>query len=190
MKTITIFGKGNMATAIGTNFSKTGHNVSYIGSKDEAIELGDIVVFAVPFAVTAGLAEKYQTELEGKILIDITNPVNFETFDGLVVPSDSSSAEQLSLKLPKTSIIKAFNTNFAATLASGKVDTVATTVLMASDDGEAKKALATELDGSGLTFKDAGSLKRARELEALGFLQISLAGREEITWTHGFALID
>jgi len=36
---------------------------------------------------------------------------------------------------------------------------------------------------------DAGSLKRAREMEALGFLQISLAAREKISWTGGFAVI-
>ena len=42
------------------------------------------------------------------------------------------------------------------------------------------------LDGSGLAFIDAGSLKRARELEAMGFLQIALAVSEKISWTGGF----
>ena len=35
---------------------------------------------------------------------------------------------------------------------------------------------------------DAGSLKRARELEALAFLQITLAAGEKISWTGGFAV--
>lgn len=190
MKTITIFGKGNMAKAIGANFSKTGHDVTYYGSKDEATTLGDLVIFAVPYGAVASLVERYHEALSGKILVDITNPVNFETFDGLVVPSDTSSAALLALNLPKTTIIKAFNINFASTLASGKVGDQPTTVLMASDDESAKKDFATALEGSGLIVKDAGSLKRARELEALGFLQISLAGREIISWTNGFSLID
>jgi predicted dinucleotide-binding enzyme len=36
---------------------------------------------------------------------------------------------------------------------------------------------------------DAGSLRRARELEALGFLQIGLAAGEKIGWTGGFAVV-
>jgi len=36
---------------------------------------------------------------------------------------------------------------------------------------------------------DAGSLKRARELESLGFLQITLAAREQISWTGGFGIV-
>lgn len=44
------------------------------------------------------------------------------------------------------------------------------------------------LEGSGLAVIDAGSLKRARELEAMGFLQISLAAAEKISWTGGFGV--
>ena len=43
-------------------------------------------------------------------------------------------------------------------------------VLAASDSADAKKKLAQALEGSGLSVMDAGSLKRAREMEALGFL--------------------
>ena len=32
-------------------------------------------------------------------------------------------------------------------------------------------------------------LKRARELEALGFLQITLAAAEKVPWTGGFAVV-
>ena len=36
---------------------------------------------------------------------------------------------------------------------------------------------------------DAGALTRARELEALGFLQLTLAAGSSIGWTGGFALV-
>lgn len=55
---------------------------------------------------------------------------------------------------------------------------------------EAKNTIAQALAASDLAVKDAGSLKRARELEAMGFLQISLAAREQITWTGGFAILN
>jgi predicted dinucleotide-binding enzyme len=35
---------------------------------------------------------------------------------------------------------------------------------------------------------DAGSLKRARELEAVGFLQLTLAVNEKVSWTGGFGI--
>ncbi len=44
-----------------------------------------------------------------------------------------------------------------------------TTVLLASDSQEAKETIIKALENSGLSLLDAGSLKRARELEAIGF---------------------
>ena len=35
---------------------------------------------------------------------------------------------------------------------------------------------------------DAGTLRSARELEAVGFLQITLAAGEKISWTGGFGV--
>ena len=62
-------------------------------------------------------------------------------------------------------------------------------VLIASDDAEAKQKVKDALDGSPLSVLDAGALKRARELEAMGFLQISMAAREQFGWTGEFAVI-
>jgi predicted dinucleotide-binding enzyme len=44
-------------------------------------------------------------------------------------------------------------------------------------------------EAGGLRAIDAGSLKRARELESIGLLQITMAAAEKITWTTGFAVI-
>ena len=52
-------------------------------------------------------------------MVDITNPLNFQTFDSLTVPADSSAAAQIAASLPQSRVVKAFNTNLAATLASG-----------------------------------------------------------------------
>jgi predicted dinucleotide-binding enzyme len=85
--------------------------------------------------------------------------------------------------------VKAFNTTFGGTLASRQIGSLATTVLMAGDDAGAKAELATVVEAGGLKAIDAGSLKRAREMEALGFLQISLAAGEKLPWTGGFAVV-
>jgi len=85
-------------------------------------------------------------------------------------------------------VLKAFNTNFAGTLASGTVGgSMPTTVLIAGDDASAKAQLSAIVTDGGLRAIDAGSLSRARELEALGFLQLTLAAGEKISWTGGFA---
>ena len=44
------------------------------------------------------------------------------------------------------------------------------------------------IEAGGMRAVDAGSLKRAHELEALGFLQLSLAAGNKTSWTSGFAL--
>lgn len=184
MKNVTIFGKGNMGKVIAERFEKAGNKVTLYGSKDDVISLGDIVVLAVPYAAVASILEANKTGLEGKIIIDITNPVNFATMDDLLVPADSSASEVIATVVKKARVVKAFNTNFAATLAGENT----TSVLLASDDEEAKLSLSEALEGSGLIVIDAGSLKRARELEALGFLQITLAIREKISWIGGFSV--
>lgn len=186
---ITIFGKGNMGQAIGKNFAEAGNNVQYYGSKDTAQQLGNIVVMAVPYPALAALAKQYQAELAGKIVVDITNPLNFETWDELVVPADSSAAQQLQELLPESKVLKAFNTNFAATLQSGKIGELPTTVLVAGDDEEAKAAFKSALASSALRVLNAGKLKRAREMEATGFLQMTLAASKQIGWDGGFGVV-
>ncbi|NLC96641.1 MAG: NADPH-dependent F420 reductase [Erysipelotrichaceae bacterium] len=190
MKKITIFGKGNMGSAIGKRFEDANNTVSYIDSKTIADNLGDIVVLAIPYNAVTSVLETYKNELNNIIIIDITNPVDFNTMDNLLVPLDSSAAEKIAKIAVNSKVVKAFNTNFAATLENKTVTSKETTVVMlASDSIDAKNEVTEALEGSGLDVIDAGTLKRARELEALGFLQITLAVREQINWTGGFAVL-
>ncbi|GAA2520685.1 NADPH-dependent F420 reductase [Rarobacter incanus] len=191
MSSITVFGNGNMGQAIAGVLTKGGASVDHIGSGDAgAAVTGDVVILAVPYPALDQIVQAYGAQLAGKIVVDITNPLNFETFDSLVVPEGSSATAELAAKLPNSRVLKAFNTTFAATLATGKVGQDVTTVLVAGDDAEAKATLIGLIENGGLRAKDAGSLKRAHELEALGFLQLTLAASEKIGWTGGFAVID
>ncbi len=188
--TITIFGNGNMGSAIAGVLARGGASVQHIGSDqtDATIE-GDIVVLAVPYASLAVIARDYSGQLADKTVVDISNPLNFETFDSLTVPAGSSAAAELQQALPAAHVLKAFNTNFAATLASGTVGELPTTVLVAGDDADAKNALIAAVQAGGLVGIDAGSLARAHELEAIGFLQLTLAVGEKVGWNAGFAVV-
>jgi predicted dinucleotide-binding enzyme len=190
MTSITIFGAGNMGTAIDEVLTAGGATVDHIRSGDQPGPVnGDIVILAVYYAALPDILAKYADKLAGKTVVDITNPVNLQTFDSLVVPPDSSAAEELAAALPNSQVLKAFNTTFAGTLSAKKVGPMMTTVLVVGDDADAKAALVNAVKAGGVEALDAGGLNRARELEAMGFLQIKLAAAEQVGWTGGFAVV-
>ncbi len=188
MTHVSIIGTGNMGQAIAGLVAKGGHRAQTIGHDDDSAVDGELVVLAVPYPALSAIADARRDELAGKVVVDITNPLDFQTFDSLVVPPDASAAAELAAALPQSRVLKAFNTNFAATLASGQVGDQTTTVLVAGDDADAKALLLRVVTDAGLRGVDAGSLRRARELEALGFVQLTLAAGEKIAWTGGFTL--
>ena len=191
MTKATIFGDGNMGTAIAGVLTEGGATVEHITTTDqgEATVAGDLVILAVPYPALDAITAAYGDQLAGKVVVDITNPLNFETFDSLTVPAGSSAAAELAAKLPSSRVLKAFNTTFAATLASKSVGSNPTTVLIAGDDAEAKTTLADAITAGGVEAVDAGGLNRAHELEALGLLQLTLAAGGKASWTGGFALV-
>jgi 8-hydroxy-5-deazaflavin:NADPH oxidoreductase len=188
MTTVSIIGSGNMGTAIGQIVAAGGNTAEFVGRDTTDAITGDIVVLAVPHPALDEIVATRGAELAGKIVVDITNPLNFETFDSLVAPADGSKASELATALPDSRVLKAFNTNFASTLASKTVGGLPTTVLIAGDDVDAKNALADVVRAGGVAALDAGSLSRARELESVGFLQLTLGVQEKIGWTGGFAV--
>jgi 8-hydroxy-5-deazaflavin:NADPH oxidoreductase len=190
MAHLSIIGTGNMGQAIASVAGKGGHTVQLLGSSDTDTQVtGEIVVLAVPYPAVADVIAQRGESLAGKIVVDITNPLNFETFDSLVVPADGSATAEIAAALPESRVLKAFNTNFASTLTAGAVGPLTTTVLIAGDDADAKSTLAGVVTSGGLEATDAGALDRARELEALGFLQLTLAVAEKVSWTGGFGVV-
>lgn len=194
---VTIVGAGNMGRGIGMRLGKGGHEVELVDRQPaDAQELaseisaasgtvparaveagggisGDVVVLAVPYQEVAEVVAGYRDQLAGKVVVDITNPVDFTTFDALVTPPDSSAAEEIAKLLPAdTPVVKAFNTTFAATLVAGEVAGEQLDVLVAGDDAAAKQTVVSLVDSTGLRALDIGPLRRARQLEHLGFLHI------------------
>ncbi|GAB3036380.1 NADPH-dependent F420 reductase [Parafrigoribacterium mesophilum] len=206
MTSISIIGSGKMGSAIAEVSARAGASIQIIrrragaGSSPERSDAkygvvgdeltGDIVVLAVPYAAYPDLLDHYRDRLSGKVIIDISNPIDFTTYDELLVPADSSAAVELAKRLPVgATVLKAFNVNLGDTLSSGTNGTTRTTVLFAGDDPEAKIALTALIEAAGLRAVDAGPLSRARELESLGFLQIILAAIGKTRYESGFALL-
>lgn len=190
MTHVSIIGTGTMGQALAALVTRGGHTVELIGEADTSKPVtGDIVILAVPFPAVSDVLTVRGASLAGRIVVDITNPLDFTTFDSLTVPADSSAAAEIAAALPDSHVLKAFNTTFAATLAAGTVGPLTTTVLIAGDDSHAKAGLAQVITDAGLVAIDAGGLRRARELEALGFLQITAAAADKISWTGGFGIV-
>ena len=187
MTTVSIIGTGNMGDALTALFDRAGASVQSLSHEraSEPIE-GEIVVLAVPFGAMAELATSPE-RFVGKTVVDIANAVDQASFSPVEFPA-GSGAETLQEALPDAHVVKAFNTNFSAALAAGTVDGRPVSVLVAGDDEDAKQRFVRLVKESGASVFDAGRLVRARELEALGFLQIALAASGEIGCTGGFSL--
>ncbi|MFF1724136.1 NADPH-dependent F420 reductase [Streptomyces sviceus] len=206
---ITIVGAGNMARGIATRALAGGHTVTItakdhrkavelvdelgkqdhgagrIGAGDEsAVQAADIVVLAVPFGAAKQLAASYGAQLSGKVLIDISNPVD-ASLDALVVAPGTYAAEEIAAAVaPGTRVVKAFNTTFATTLAAGEVNGTPLDVFIAGDDETARQRVAELVTSGGLNPVDVGALKHARELEGFQLLHMALQTREG---GHGWA---
>ena len=190
MSIISIIGSGTMAASIAGRTAKAGHTVEVV-SRDPAkaraladrlaagattgtygaAPSGDIVILAVPYTSAAEVVADYGDALDGKVIIDITNPVAPDLL-GLVTPHGSSGAQETDKGLPADAhVVKAFNTIFGHVLAKGgRLD-----AFIAADDAEAKARVSTFLESLGLRPLDVGGLNMAQTLEALGLLMIGLA---------------
>jgi predicted dinucleotide-binding enzyme len=197
MSTISIIGAGTMATAIAGRTAKAGHAVEIVNrdpGKAQALAdklgsgatagaygaapKGDIVILAVPYSGAAAAVADFGKALDGKVIIDIANPVAPD-LSGLVTPHDSSGAQETAKGLPAgADVVKAFNTIFGHVLAKGgRLD-----AFIAADDMEAKARVSTFLESLGLRPFDVGGLHMAQTLESLGLMMIGLAKNGAGTW--------
>lgn len=215
MNTITIIGTGNMARGIAARALAAGRNVELLNRDSDkaaavAAELGanvasgtvtsgtvgqapagDIVVLAVPFDAAKEIVSSYGEALAGKTVVDITNPVNFETFDSLVVAPGTSAAEEIAALTPGN-VVKAFNTTFAGALVAGETEGQILDGFIAGDNAEATAAVASLVADGGMRPIVVGALKRSRELEGFQFLVMTLQANpafETFNWNTGLKIV-
>lgn len=191
---VTIIGAGNMGRGIGTRAAAGGHEVEIVDrdpaeAQKLADELGDsataleegapfggeVVVFAVYYPGIKDAVKQYADRLAGKVVVDITNPVDTQTWDRLATEPGRSSPEELVDLLPEgAQLVKAFNTTFAPTLVAGEDGGQPLDVLIAGDDDDAKEKVSRLVSDGGLRPIDVGPLARAQQLEQLGLLHITI----------------
>ena len=170
---IAIIGNGNVGSGLANVLSKTQHEVGPFGSADDmanAVTEADIVILATPYGAVAEIAD--QADFNGKIVIDVSNPVT-EDFSALQLGTTTSAAEAIAALVPGAFVVKAFNTIFAQHYAGDlKLDGQPLQTFIAADDETARDTVKTLAAEAGFEPIDAGPLSTARQLEPLGFLNI------------------
>jgi 8-hydroxy-5-deazaflavin:NADPH oxidoreductase len=196
---VTIIGAGNMGRGIRHVLMRGGHSVTIVDRDPEEAEQlaeelrsvaeggatveaagpgaelrGEVVILAVYYPGALETARELSDRLAGKVVVDISNPLN-QTFDGLATAPGTSAAEEVAATMPAgTRVVKAFNTTFSGTLVEGQVAGQPLDVLIAGDDEGAKETVVQLVRDGGLRAIDVGPLERARHLEGLGFLGMML----------------
>jgi NADPH-dependent F420 reductase len=173
----------------GAGVTDAGASVSSADGIGDGFAGADVVVLALPYAAAEEVAAAYRDELAGKVVVDISNPVDFATFDSLVVPAGTSAAELIAAAAPGARVVKAFNTTFAGNLVTGEAGGAPLDVFIAGDDADAKQAVADLAASGGLRPIDAGALKRARELEGFQFLHMTLQQVLGTNWSSAIKIV-
>lgn len=192
---IGIIGPGKMGSGLGRIWAERGHRIifSFSRSQDklntlarsmknarsgtpaEAAEASEVILLSVGWAAVKDAIESAGA-MEGRIVIDCTNPLNADA-SGLVIGHTTSAAEEIARLVPGAKVVKAFNTAFAEVYHSGSrlFGSRRPTMFYCGDDSEAKTIVSRLILEVGFTPVDAGPLKCARYLEPVAMLMIQLA---------------
>ncbi len=191
---VAIIGTGNMGTGLGRQFAAAGHEV-IVGSRDperarsKAEEIGAIghgsyedataraeaFLLAVNWWDIEGVFPQLG-DVDGKILIDCTNPYRDNTYS---IPADlggRAGAEVIQERLSGARVVKAWNHVYAQIVnSSPDFGGRAASVLLASDDAQAKEAVARLARDAGYDPWDAGPLWSAFNVEKVAAVMITIA---------------
>ena len=203
---IAIIGSGNVGKALSGSFVRAGHHptISSLHPENaesaaaatggaatptnaEAVRDADVVVLAVPYDTLLAVVDDLGDKLNGKVVVDATNPLRAD-YQGLAVEG-TSAAEQVQERAGGAKVIKAFNSALAARQAEPSVDGTPIDGFVAGDDEQAKATVLELVRSIGFRPIDAGPLEAARALEALALLNIMLQLRNGWTWQTGWKLV-
>ncbi len=186
-----IVGAGNVGSALRRGLERAGHEVRAVGKEPGSVgEVGawaEVVVLAVPFAALGSVVLALGSAIDGKVVVDVTNALT-ENMQ-LAIGCTTSGAEELQKKAPRARVVKAFNTVFAGTMDTGRVQGQQLTVFAAADDAAARQRVLAMQRDLGFDAVDAGPLENARWLETLGYLNIRLGYGLGMGTGIGFKLV-
>lgn len=147
-----------------------------VGTYEEAVQQPFVLPAIFHRDGLLDLLEPYRSELNGKILIDITNPFN-EDYTDFIYPWNTSAAEQLQTRFPKVRIVGAFKNVWWEVFDAPYFEGHPSDVYVVGDDEEAKSNFLVLSDSLPFRFIDAGYLRNARTVERMTLLSGELGQR-------------
>ncbi len=203
---IAIIGAGSVGATLGRRWHENGHSILYgvrepaadkyeglsnhasVLSNHDAASGSDIVVLATPWQATEAAISEMGSAIDGKILIDCTNPLEAD-LSGLIHSGDDSGGEQVARWAPSARVVKALNTTGSNNMADPVIDGIRTVMFVAGDDADARATVKGLTDELGFDSIEVGELASSRMLEQLAMLWISMAFRFGMGREFGLALL-
>ncbi|MFN0029542.1 MAG: NADPH-dependent F420 reductase [Acidimicrobiales bacterium] len=194
---IAMIGSGGVGKALAVALRSAGHQVE-VGTRspdDEELrswsttsgvavdEVGavaaaaEVVVLATAWGGAQNALSLAGDSLAGKVLVDVTNPLQFTDRLGLAIGHSDSGGEQVQRWAPQAKVVKAFNTVGFELMDHPRTSVGAPTLFVATDDDDAKAVATTLAADLGWSVHDCGGLRGARLTEPMALLWIEHAMR-------------
>jgi len=205
---VAIIGLGNIGKALAGNLIKGKHpiilasrkletaqafakelgNLAIVKETADAIKEADVVIPAIYFNNLNDFFKTYSAELDGKIIIDVSNPIAPDGNGGFkkIIGETESAAKVLSDFIPKNAkLIKAFGTLGAASLSGEAFSQPEQKVLFyASDSTNSNTTVEGLITNSGFAPLYIGGLNNAIRIEVFGDLHEFGALGKTVTLTE------
>jgi len=208
-----VIGSGEVGLALATGFAARGDEV-VLGSRDpakpavqdwarrtgakaragafaDAASFGEVVVLATLWSGTENaLRLAGQSNLAGKVLIDVTNPLAFEGSGPprLAIGHNTSGGEQVQRWAPGARVVKAFNIINSASMVRPDFPGGPPDLFICGDDAGARRVVAGIGGDFGFSVIDIGGIEGSQLLEPLAMLWITV-GINSGAWSHAFKLL-
>ena len=146
----------------------------------QAAEAADIIVLTVPYTAHLSTLESVKAQVQGKIFIDVSVPLDPANPRRMKMPPEGSATEEAQAFLgPETKVVGAFQ-NVAAHLLRDPHHPIDCDVLVCGNDGEARRTVLALAAKMGLHAYDVGPAESARVVEGLTSMLIRLNIRYKV----------
>lgn len=192
-----ILGTGRMGVRLAAMFARAGRRV-ILGSRDparaaritNALAIAGLQPGSYDDAASADivlpaafirdglfdLLHAHRSQLQGKLLVDISNPFN-DDYSDFITAWDESGAEQLQQRFPQAHVVGAFKNIYWEVFDEPLFDGATSDILVVGDDTAAKDHFIEFAAGTPFRYLDAGPLRNARTVERMTLLAGGLGRR-------------